>query len=68
MAKIEIVGRIQNQSSVRNARYGMVGGKTYLFTHRNPATGDLWAEDVPVHTGDGLTFGKWIKSGSVRLI
>lgn len=37
--------RVKNNAGVYNARFGFVGGRKYLFTHRDPKSGEVWAEE-----------------------
>ena len=69
---VPVVGRIPNQAHVYNARYGTVGGGKFLFTHRDPQTGGLWAEDMPKTVSDGVggsypVYGKWTRMGAAKL-
>lgn len=62
---------VKNEANVRNARIGIYEGKAYTFTHRNPRTGEVYAEDYPVRHSSvngrlHLNFGKWIPSESVK--
>lgn len=58
---------IPNTYGLINARYGYYNGGKYLFTHRNPKTGELWGEDIPVGKNP-IEYGKWVSGDSVRLI
>lgn len=58
---IEVHAR--NESGIMNARYGMYKGNNYLFTHRDPKTGYVWGEDIPV---DLHAYGCWVPYDSVR--
>lgn len=57
----DIVGRTQNPYGVYNAMWTTNG---LLITHRDPKTGELWAENKA--RGDGQ-LGCWIPGDSVRL-
>lgn len=35
---------LRNESGVIGARIGKVNGVKYVFTHRNPANGNVWAD------------------------
>ena len=58
---------VPNINNLYNCRYGWYQGKKHLFTHRDPATGDLWGEDIPVGKSP-VEYGKWVPGDSVRLI
>lgn len=58
---------VPNQNNLYFARYGYYGGSKYTFTHRDPATGDLWGEDIPVGKSP-VEYGEWVSGDSVRLI
>ena len=49
---------------------GIYGGKTYIFSHRNPQTGEVWSDDIPVVqfiNGKKVYFyGAWIPFDSVK--
>lgn len=59
--------RVPNINGLFNARYGYYDGKKYVFTHRDPDTGALWGEDIPVGKNP-VEFGKWVQADQVRLI
>lgn len=50
-----------NVHGVKNVWSGIFKGKKCLFTHRNPVTGDVWSDDIPV----GKEFGAWVPFDSV---
>lgn len=60
---------VRNEGNIRSARLGTIGkgNHKYTFTHRNPKTGDFYAEDFLVMDKDGkfLWYGAWIKSERV---
>ena len=59
-------GRLEstkNVSGVKNARIGRYKGKQYVFTHRNPHTGEVWSDDIPDRQGEP---GKWVPSDQVE--
>lgn len=63
---------IRNDSNVFTARMGFYGGKLYTFTHRNPQTGELYAEDYQVSVMDSKNnrtrvWGKWLPADKVEL-
>lgn len=58
---------VPNINNLYNARYGFYNGGRYTFTHRDPQTGDLWGEDIPVGSSP-VEYGKWVPADSVRLI
>lgn len=49
---------------------GIYGGKTYIFSHRNPQTGGVWSDDIPFtqFIGSKLVtmYGKWVPFDSVK--
>ena len=47
-------------------REGMYKGKLYTFTHRNPETGEVWSDDIPVKTDKGNAYGRWVNPDSVK--
>ena len=56
--------KVENDYNLYNARHGRYKGKMYTFTHRDPQTGDLWGEDIPV--GKKPTeYGCWVHADSV---
>lgn len=58
--------KVPNINNLYNATYGWYKGKRYVFTHRDPETGDLWGEDIPVGQ-DPVEYGKWVPGDSVKL-
>lgn len=59
---------VKNDANTRSARHGTIGkgNHKYTFTHRNPKTGDFYAEDFPVEKGNQVLWhGAWIKSERV---
>lgn len=62
-----MVVNVPNQSRVYFARYGYYAGGKYTFSHRDPQTGDLWGEDIPVGKNP-VEYGKWVPGDQVRLI
>ena len=58
---------VPNEAHVYFAKYGYYKGGRYKFTHRDPQTGDLWGEDIPV-SKNPIEFGKWVPVDSVKLI
>lgn len=38
------MSKIENESGIFNARYGYFKGNKYLFTHRDPKTGEVYRE------------------------
>ena len=56
---------VNNEHGVLYARKGMYNGKEYLFTHRNPANGNLWADDYKYVTAAGTCYGMWIPADQV---
>ena len=56
--------KVENDYNLDNARHGRYKCKLYTFTHRDPQTGDLWGEDIPV--GKKPTeYGCWVRADSV---
>ena len=56
---------IENESNVAGAKYGFAYGHKYLFTHRNPKTGEWWAESC----GADRDFkGEWIPGDAIRFV
>lgn len=49
-------------------REGMYKGKLYTFTHRNPETGEVWSDDIPVKTDSGNAYGRWVNPDSVKWV
>ena len=58
--------KVDNGSGVFFARRGQYNGGTYTFTHRDPKTGELWSDDIPVGKNP-IEYGKWVPGESVRL-
>ena len=63
---------VRNDSNVFTARMGFYGGKLYTFTHRNPQTGELYAEDFATVLKDAKgnkmrAWGKWLPADMVEL-
>lgn len=57
---------IENGDNVYFAKKGAYNGGIYTFTHRDPKSGELWGEDIPV--GKNPTeYGKWVAPESVTL-
>lgn len=57
--------RVENMYGIRNARMAIVKGKKVVITHRDPKSGDLWADNYIV--GPGI-LGWWFPSSEVRFI
>lgn len=55
---------------MRFGRKGIYKGKTYNFTHWNPKTNEVWADDFPAgKTALGLpVYGKWVPKDKVRFL
>lgn len=63
------VMRERNSAGVYNARQGHWNGGKYVFTHRNPQSGDLYGEDIPEVSDSGhKTYGKWVPAEEVTLV
>lgn len=60
------VGNEPNVSGVKNARISRYNGESYVFTHRNPHTGELWSDDIGTLVGGNLVFGRWVPSDQVE--
>lgn len=58
--------KVENEAGVYFARKGHCNGGNYTFTHRDPKTGDLWGEDIPVGKNP-IEYGIWVPGESVRL-
>ena len=56
---------VNNEHGVLYARKGMYNGKEYTFTHRNPANGNLWADDYKYVTSAGTCYGMWVPADQV---
>ena len=56
--------KVENDYNLYNARHGRYKGKQYTFTHRDPQTGDLWGEDIPVGK-KSTELGCWVQGDSV---
>lgn len=56
--------KVENDYNLYNARHGRYKGKMYTFTHRDPQTGDLWGEDIPVGNKP-VEYGRWVPGDSV---
>lgn len=62
---------IKNDAGVINARYGTVAGLEgiFLFTHRDPKNGYMFAESKCVGGDDAPFFkGWWFRSELVKLL
>ena len=44
----------------------MYGGRVYEFTHWDPKSNMVWADDIP--NGPKLPDGKWVNTESVKWI
>lgn len=60
--------RVANDSGMKNAKVGMYNGKPYTFTHRNPKTGELYGEDIPVSSKEYGVYGKWVPAEKVTFV
>ena len=58
--------KVENEAGVYFARKGHYNGGNYTVTHRDPKTGDLWGEDIPVGKNP-IEYGAWVPGESVRL-
>lgn len=47
-------------------RIGYYDGAKYVFTHRDPKSGNVWSDDIPVRILNTLTFGKWVPNDQVH--
>ena len=51
---------------------GIYGGKTYIFSHRNPQTGDVWSDDIPnmqiINNKPVIVYGMWVPFDSVKWV
>ena len=56
---------VNNEHGVLYARKGMYNGKEYTFTHRNPANGNLWADDYKYISNGNTCYGVWIPADQV---
>lgn len=54
-----------NVSGIKNGRTGRYKGDVYKFTHRNPANGKIWSDDIPVGKNE---FGKWVSPDEVEFL
>lgn len=56
----------------RFCKKGIYGGQTYVFSHRNPQTGEVWSDDIPVVQfirGKKVTYyGMWVPFDSVKWV
>lgn len=61
-----MVTKLKNDAGVFNARHGIYkgDGKKYTFTHRNPSSGYLYGEDIPIANN---SYGKWVSPDDVVL-
>ena len=58
--------KVENDYNLYNARRGRYKGKMYTFSRRDPQTGDLWGEDIPVGKKP-VEYGCWVPADSVVL-
>lgn len=47
---------------IKTGRKGRFNGKEYLFTHRNPKTGEVWSDEIKAGKDE---YGKWVASEKV---
>lgn len=51
---------------------GTYRGKTYVFSHRNPETGEVWSDDIPdiqfVNGKSVMVYGDWVPFDSVKWV
>lgn len=51
---------------------GIYGGKIYIFSHRNPQTGDVWSDDIPtlqiINNKPVKVYGMWVSFDSVKWV
>ena len=54
---------------IKIGRIGNYGGKDYVFDHRDPKTGEVWSDDLPIYGGDDgkkiIGYGKWVDPNRV---
>ena len=55
--------REENDGGVYEAKKGTYAGHKFIFTHRDPKTGLIFAEDLK----QGELFGKWLNPDKVKL-
>lgn len=53
--------------TIKHSRYGNYGGTVCLFTHRDPKSGQVWSDDIPITDDNGkvVEWGKWVEPASV---
>lgn len=58
-----------NEEGVFNAVMGDYNGGVHLFTHRDPKSGMIWGEDIPVkgNKAGSTELGAWVAPESVNL-
>lgn len=59
---------VPNDAGVFNARRGIWKGVNSVFTHRNPKTGKLWGEDIPVFSRIYAERGMWVPADEVKFV
>lgn len=47
---------MKTDDRLESTRIGRYDGKQYVFTHRNPHTGEVWSDDI----------GEWVPSDQVK--
>ena len=45
-------------------RKGMYAGNVYVFTCRDPKSGNVWSDDIP--NGPKIPDGRWVDADSVH--
>ena len=55
-----------NDAGVYYAQSGKYKGVESVFTHRDPDTGLIFGEDIPVKNGGHIEYGKWVEYGSIE--
>lgn len=55
---------------MRIGRVGYYSGKEFFFDHRDPKTGEVWSDDIPVYNSDGkvIGYGKWVDPKKVKWV
>lgn len=51
-------------------RKGYYSGKEFVFDHRDPKTGEVWSDDLPIYNADGkvVGYGKWVDPKKIKWV
>ena len=54
--------------TIKHGRVGVFGGQVCKFTHRDPKSGQVWSDNIPVQQDakGHIEYGMWVDPSSVK--